>query len=360
MTNPGTDAKLLQIALDAYDACGENQSEAARSLGWSRPTFCRRLKLSQNSGYKLSISKEVEFPTLPEDDISIEEQLDIMESRFKREHEYQQAKKWMSYKVNIDGPIGIMWFGDPHIDDNGCNIPLLRKHIKICNDTVALYGANIGDTTNNWVGRLMRLFADQDTSQKTAQRLAKWFLLESGVDWILWLMGNHDLWNEGDVILRGMNIHKIPIEDWGAKFKLVFPNGVEIKINAAHDHKGISQFNPLHGQQKAYLWGEPAHLFIAGHRHNWACMHQEDPEKGFTYWMARARGYKYIDHFSQIHGFPIQQEGAAILTVIDPYADTEAGKMYCFADVEKGAKFLTFLRAEHENCHTGKSIRRVR
>lgn len=318
------------------------QAKAAEALGISQGTIS--LKLANNS--EPEEPTFIEYPPLPDDDMDVEQYIKMCEDRFKKDHALQQAKRWMPYKVNSNEPIGIMWFGDPHLDDNGCNWPLLRRHIDICKNTPGIYGANIGDTTNNWVGRLMRLFAEQDASQKTARRLAKWFLTECGVNWLIWIMGNHDAWNDGDSILKLMNVNHVPMEDWGAKFKLVFPNGLEIKINAAHDHKGHSQYNPLHAQQKAYLWGDVAHLFIAGHKHNWALMQQEDPERGYTHWFARARGYKFIDHFAQVHGFPEQQEGAAILVVIDPEASTKSGQMICFSDVEKGAEFLTYLRSK--------------
>jgi len=54
-----------------------------------------------------------------------------------------------------------------------------------------IYGANIGDTTDNWpwTGRLARLWAESEVSDKTAKRMAEWFMFDAGVRWLLWLIG---------------------------------------------------------------------------------------------------------------------------------------------------------------------------
>ncbi|MFP3443133.1 hypothetical protein R0K18_35895, partial [Pantoea sp. SIMBA_133] len=73
-------------------------------------------------------------------------------------------------KVNETKPYAILAFGDPHLDDDGCAIPILRKHLDIASRE-GVYSINIGDTHNNWVGRLERLYAHQETSKNTGKRL---------------------------------------------------------------------------------------------------------------------------------------------------------------------------------------------
>lgn len=285
------------------------------------------------------------LPDFPDDDVPTEELIESMERRFQKRHAAVKAREWFPIKLRDNRPIGIMWFGDPHVDDNGCHWPLLKRHVALCRDTDGLFGANVGDTTNNWVGRLTRLFADQDTSQATARKLARWLLCESGVRWLLWLLGNHDSWNDGAAILKEMNrTTRIPIEDWGAQFRLVWPNGFERRIWAAHDFKGFSLWNSLHSLQRAAHTKSHAHLYVAGHTHNWATHQEESASRDFTYWLARARGYKFIDPHAVNHGHASQDEGASIVAVFDPKAKSEAAAIQCFADPELGADFLTFLR----------------
>lgn len=290
----------------------------------------------------------IALPTFPDGDLPIEDVIDVMARRYERRNEARLARQWFRVDVSTDDPIGIVWFGDPHVDDDGCNWPLLRRHIEICQQD-GIFGANIGDTTNNWVGRLTRLFGNQESSQATARRLAKYFLQDSGITWLLWIMGNHDAWGDGADILRMLGGQMVPserpaMEDWQARFRLAFPSGRECRIHAAHDFKGHSMWNSLHGPQKAAHTKAEAHLYIAGHTHNWALHQEESASREFTYWLARARGYKFLDHYGESLGHFPQQEGAAILSVIDPRAKSHAGFVQCFSDVEEGAQFLAWKR----------------
>lgn len=285
----------------------------------------------------------ISSPILPDEDIPTEEIISSMVKRFNKRSEAHLAKKWMTFNINTDRPIGLCWFGDPHLDDDGCNWPLLKEHIELCKNTPGMFGVNIGDTHNNWVGRLIKEYANQNTSRGTAWKLIEWFFKESGVNWLLWLMGNHDTWNYGAESLGILAKNVCPMIDWRAQFKLRFSNGREALIDAAHDHTGHSQWNSLHGQQKASSMGGNAHLYIAGHKHNWALAQNECSQTGRIYWLARARGYKFMDDYAEKLGFGSQKYGTSIVSVIDPKAN-DVNMIRCFADVKEGADYLNFLR----------------
>lgn len=329
----------------------ENQSATARRMGMNRRTVGYWLKSYNERG--LTLEPSFKSAELPPDDIPTDEIIDLMCKRFDARKARADAEHWQEIKINTDGPIGIAWLGDPHVDDDGCNWPLLKRDCEIIKNTEGMFGANIGDTTNNWVGSLMRLFSKQDTSQKTAQKLAHWLLCESGIEWILWLIGNHDEWNDGGTILQGMNVNRVVMRDWAAKIKLVFPNGKEAKIDAAHNHKGNSQWNPLHGQTKAArLDSNGAHLYIAGHLHNWALQQHENAGLGITQWLARCRGYKFIDDYAMKLGHAEQQEGATITAIFDPYSETSSGFLQCFADVKEASEYLKWKREQWKTLNT--------
>jgi hypothetical protein len=98
------------------------------------------------------------IPPLPEDDIPIDEVIDHLHSRFKKRKANRDAKKWIPIEMKSDEPIGLLWMGDPHIDDNYCDWDNLREHLRIINEYDGVYGCNLGDYQNNWVGRLGRLY----------------------------------------------------------------------------------------------------------------------------------------------------------------------------------------------------------
>ncbi len=343
MASPPIPDSVLDEMVAAVAEHGGNVTNAADALGLARGTLQNRLRAAKRRGLTRADEAPVDLPEFPDDDIDTERIIQSLEKRFSKRSGAAAARKWFKVKVNIDGPFGIMWYGDPHLDSNGCNWPLLRKHIALHKKCDALLGAGLGDYSDNWTGRLIRLYADADTSKHTARKLVKWFLQDAGVPWFLFIMGNHDLWNDGDALLREMNVNRIVMED-RAQFRLVPPNGQECRIWVEHDFKGHSMWNTLHAAQKAAHMKEMAHLYVSGHKHNWALHHEESASRGFCYWLARTRGYKYIDDFSESLGHFPQEEGASIVSIHDPNATSMAGFVQCFADPEEATDYLIFKR----------------
>lgn len=337
---------------------GASMVKIAHELGVSRDTIYRRVKIwkaeetQPTKAIPFSIVQEDDTapilgPDLPSDKgLSVDELRQIKAKQFRRLEAYHKAQKWMPFKVNVEGPIGICFFGDPHLDDNGCDWPMLEEHVDAVVRTEHCYGINLGDTHNNWVGRLMRKYADQDTSKDTAYKLAEWFFAKSGIDWLVMLLGNHDTFtDDGARVLRRMCTNICPMVDWRAQFKLVFPNGRECLIDAAHDHKGHSQWNSLHGQERVAAFGRAPHIAIAGHRHNWAIKQKELVELEMVTWLARARGYKAIDNYAKTGGFDQQDHGHSILAVIDSDANP-VNFIQLFADPLEGLEYLKFKRSK--------------
>jgi len=284
---------------------------------------------------------DVDLPEFPDDDIEATEILDHLEKRFAKKLEHKKSKNWFKVKLKTDEPIGLAVVGDPHLGTH-CNIPLLKRDVKIMSETNGIMALNLGDTADNW-GRMIHLYSEDDMSRPTERKLARWFLKDAGIPWIIWLMGNHDMMHtEFSTYLKSINVHQIVMNDWRAKFKLCFPS-MELKIDAAHNHKGTSIYNPLHGQKRSALWDEDADIYIAGHHHTWA-MTAEELDGGRVIHMARARGYKWIDDYAVVNGFSCDEYGATILYVIDPGATNPVSRVKGFVDIEDGAEYLTYLR----------------
>lgn len=284
----------------------------------------------------------VQFETLPPSDIPINEILDILEIRNEKRIENQEAKNWQKISMNTDKPVVVVFVGDPHLDDNGCNLKLLRQHIELMNRP-DVYAFNIGDTTNNWTGRLMKLYSEQDTSLETARRLIDWFLNDAGIRWLGWVTGNHDCWEHGSHIIKSMNRKSILIEDWEAKVSVTFPSGLEVPIWLAHDFKGSSVTNKVHGAVKKAKELAKSCVFVAGHRHDWGYYTEELPTDGSVIHAFRVRGYKYLDHYSIVNGFSSSIHGASAAIVIDPRAKDFNSGIYGFTDIEKAIKFKESL-----------------
>ena len=310
---------------------------ASRETGIPRSTLRHRLA-KEDESYTVQ--------ELPPADIPIEQVVDHLHSRFKVKKKNKESKKWINVNMKSDLPIGLLWFGDPHIDDSHCDWDALRDHLDVVNSYEGIYGCSLGDQQNNWVGRLGRLYGEQETSAKTAWKLVEWMIEEMNP--LILIGGNHDMWSgAGDPLKWIAQPHTI-MEDWEARIQINFPNGASTRIHAAHDMPGHSQFNALHAQGKMAKLKGTAELYISGHRHNWALSQIELVEEEKAVWLARARGYKYFDNYAFTKGFEQQKFGQGILQVINPLDENPLSRVQCFADPRHGAEYLAWLRSNRQ------------
>lgn len=247
-------------------------------------------------------------------------------------------------------PFGLIVFGDPHLDDDHCDWPTLTRHIDIAKRP-GIYGACVGDYRNNWVGRLIRIYADQQVSHPEGQSLAKWFLGDCGVRWAFNLLGNHDMWNEGEAITGLIAPGAVYLAAWEAKVDLRC-RGDSWRIHAAHDFKGNSEMNKVHGPLKAAVRsGCEAEVYICGHKHNYASHHFEHEATNRVGLVVRARGYKRQDRHALVNGYPDGAYGHSTMIVVRPGEASPMRRVMHFPDVDAGADYLAFLRGDKVPSH---------
>lgn len=320
----------------------ETLSQAAKATGVPRGTLQSRLERAKQIITTYVQKEELSIPVLSDGEMPAEELIDKLTQNFERRREASQKKKWMPIYAKTDLPIGLAFLGDPHLDDDGCDWPTLRRHVEIIQNTEGLHGCSVGDQHNNWVGRLSRLYAEQETSAAQAWKLVEWFI--QAIDPLLLIAGNHDMWSGSGDPVKWMQKPRTIYEDWAVRVSINFKNGKSCRIFAAHDMAGHSMWNQLHGQLKAAKFGQNADLYISGHKHNWALAQIELPESGRVPWLARARGYKFMDDYAKVKGYDEQNYGHAIGCIIDPQAKNPTSFMTCFADLEEAADYLTWKR----------------
>lgn len=130
-----------------------------------------------------------------------------------------------------------------------------------------------------------------------------------------------------------------------ARIGLKFPNGREVVINARHDFAGGSMWNPTHGPMKAAQMGVRDDVVICGHKHKSGYSPLKDPETGKVMHCLQVASYKRYDRYAREKGFRDQSLSPCVVTVIDPDATEAVNLIQCFWDAQKGADYLTFLRA---------------
>jgi hypothetical protein len=288
-------------------------------------------------------------PHIPDADIPVEELIQKLERNYQRRAEHVAAKTWARFTLKADGPYVLAVVGDPHLDDPGTDWGLLRRHHALLRRE-HVHGVCLGDVVNNWAGRLQRLYAEQEVTRTQGWKLAQWFF--ATVPWLVIVKGNHDLWSSshgtGDP-LDWMSRGAAMLEDWQAKFEVATPSGHATRIWAAHDFKGTSIYNPLHGPMRAAKFGAgEADVYVAGHQHHWELFNGEDANKSRRpFWLARARGYKFLDAYADQHQFGSQKHGATIGIVVDPTREGPAG-LHCYADLEEAVEVMEWRRARME------------
>lgn len=351
MAHPPLADAICAETLAALDAAGGIQTAAAKALGISRETFVSRLRTARARNLEAAPVPE----TLPPSDLTFAERLDFIKRRNRVRIDHARAQRWQTIQIPVTGPYGLCFFGDPHLDDDFCDVEGFERDALTCAKTPALYGVNGGDSINNWVGGLARLYAEQSQSAADGWEMVEWALLHLGVKWALWLIGNHDAWNGGGRLFDKMNAEKILMRDWGAKVVLRSPDDAEVKLWASHNFKGSSIYNELHGLKRASMIDEEADIYAGFHIHTYATAQGEIPDTGRRYTLIRARGYKEVDSHAIRHQFGTQRDGQSVVAVIEPRVGMQP-RVKAFENVAEGADYLTHLRSRRLQDTSGETI----
>jgi hypothetical protein len=351
MQSKASDDQILKALQEANGI----RALVAAKFKMNERTLLMRLRKMKDKGYIIPESTyqpgrqvvdkgDYEFTPLPDDDVPIEELIAQRKRKFQHKREHEEASKLIPIKVKMDGAIGILHFGDPHVDDDGCDIEAIERHTDLVNRTEGLFAANVGDTTNNWCGRLARLYADQTTSAAQAWKIAEWFI--NRCNWLYMIGGNHDLWSGSGDPLRWIAKQQDALyKSSEARLALRFPNGLEVRVNARHDHSGSSIWNPAHGPMKAALMGTRDHLYVAGHKHESAYSVLKDAISGITMHACKVASYKIYDRYAKERGFRDNCLSPCALTTINPALPADHPDLVkVWWDPEEGADYLTFLR----------------
>ncbi|CTQ45783.1 metallophosphoesterase [Roseibium aggregatum] len=332
-------------AKEAYDQCG-SYTEAAKMLGVHPTTVMRTIRRAE-----ATTEAGFETPDLPSSVAPVEEIIERQMKAYKRKRIAAEARSMVDVQIRIDGPYGIAHGGDPHLDDNGANWPRLLRDLECIKKTEGLFGANVGDVTNNWIGRLAALYANQNTTENEAWKLAEWFIEELCP---LYLVGgNHDVWAGGKDPLKWMMGQQPGVQgDHGVRLRLKSPSGRDCLINARHDFPGRSQYSPTFGPAKAAFKGHAYHILTCGHTHVSGYQIVKNSFNGTVSHALRVGAYKQFDDFADKLGFDDHHVFECPVTVINPEADDERKFVKVFFDPEEGADYLNFARTRYKQAKT--------
>lgn len=283
----------------------------------------------------------------PEDDEFVIEDLIKLRIKASKKKIIKAKKRHNKTLVMPAKPTGIIVFGDPHVDNEGCDWETLLNHVSLVQKTEGMLAACVGDMQDNWIGRLARCYANASVTASDGWRLSEWFL--SAMQWVAICGGNHDAWAHGP----GVD----PMEWLTDKCGVACYAQDEIRINISwkdrpdleplvwiirHDFSGRSWYHPTHGPHKEAMLDGRCHVLTAGHIHQWGALTTEQRHERVTH-AIRVRGYKRADAYAKQKGFSEQSFGEAVVIIIDP-EKSGPGRVTIHWDVEEGCNYLTFLR----------------
>jgi hypothetical protein len=324
---PISDEKLKETA-NLFEKNKGSTRKVAQELNISEGAVRIRIKNAKLRG----IIKGEEEPEgkppfwiddLPDEDIPVEDLVKQGVERWERKERSHNARKLINVNLRkkLDGVFGLAIIGDPHLDDDGCNWRKITEDNKAMVDA-DMVAINIGDLTNNWIGRLMSKYADQETTRKQAIKLIEWYLTKTNVYWAGVIGGNHDFWGHehGNVIDFIMKSQPGMFQNHGFRMNLMCPNGRQVRVNCRHDFAGNSQWNETHAISKAARFGTDD-IYAAGHKHTSGYQIIKDPESSKISHAVRVAGYKEIDDFALQKGFREHKIWESMCFIIDPYQE---------------------------------------
>ena len=276
----------------------------------------------------------------------VEDIIEFRKKQYSQKKKSKETRLLIDIAINIDGPIGIAHFGDPHVDDDGTDLSQIIHYMDVLNATDGMYSGNLGDIQNNWIGRLASLYGQQSTSAVESWKLTEFFV--NKVNWLYLVAGNHDVWSgDGDPLEFIMRDHKGVYERWGARLNLVFPNGKEIRINARHTFKGNSIWNTAHGVARAAQTGWSDHVLTCGHTHISGYQVIKNPASGLISHAIQVASFKIMDNYADKLGLDDKNIFNCPVTIIDPIYDDDDNRLITtIFNPLIACEYLNYLRGD--------------
>ena len=326
--------------------------EAAARLGVCSKTLCNRLRAAEQN-YGLIPENFVGNTNADGYEIDeLENGLTVLNRHAPINSQYIQKARagWTRIVPVRKEPFGIAIIGDMHADNKGTDLAMLKRDLTLLAAS-RVRAINIGDTLDNfhYTGKLASKQAQNRMSDEEGLAVAKWIIRDSGVRWDAHILGNHDAWANLPYAYLFQEWAKSAgskFYDWIVKSEYHWEGG-SWSLLAAHDFKGHSIHNPLHGLFRRAKDDGTADAYAAGHRHNAADASFENGFRGRRYNYARVGSYKKWDSYAHKGGFDMQVEGAAAMFVIDPLAEELSSQCRVHPSIAEGLEILAMKRKNY-------------
>lgn len=278
--------------------------------------------------------------------IRVDELIERRIQEFRQKRQVHERERLIPVRVHLDGPIGLGFQGDPHLDDSGTDLEEVFDHVNLFDErNEGLYAAGLGDVTNNWVGRLSHLWSKQSIDANETRLLATEYL--SRINWLFYIFGNHDCWQDGQSILSMILDQNAAIKkDTKVRVALRLPNGRNVRIYAVHGFAGKSMWSQVYGAaKKAQLDGEHHDVYVGAHTHVSGYTHGMRPSSRKIWHAVQVASYKKIDRYAEELGLDEHDMYNCPVALIDPHARSEINFIRFEFDPYEAAERLRWMRS---------------
>lgn len=289
---------------------------------------------------------DFELETPVQTEIDIDALISRRIEQFAIKKQIREREQILPVRVKLDGPIGLGFMGDPHIDDDGTDIQQLFEHVDLFGKhNEGLFACNLGDVSNNWIGKLSHLWSEQSTSAAESRALVNEFL--GRTNWLFYIHGNHDCWGGGNNLLTQILAQNAAItKEHRVRVGLRLPNGRNVKIHAAHGFRGKSMWSEVYGAARvAQLDGDHHDIYAGGHIHTSGYAHGMRPSSGRMWHAIQVASYKKFDRYADELGLDSKDLYNCPVALIDPEAKSDINFIRWEFDPFEGAERLRWMRS---------------
>lgn len=309
----------LEDIIAAWKRNNFQSRPAARDLGCDHANVTRRLRLAYDAG-----DERIDPENLFDHRVETSREADEVnrawiELGYRRESKVAKGD-WRkpSLITKIKQPVFVVgFFGDPHMDNPGCDLDLFHDELRNLDPDQGVYGICIGDVFDNWVRALAH------AGQQSTDPYCAWIVFEdlmSRYPFLTLILGNHDIWNTGtaNALMEFCRGQGILVRRSGGRIIINTGEGEPLTISARHIWQGSSMYSEAHNLKRAATFGHTSDdIVTGGHYHKGEVREHVRPEDGKVQRLIALDSFKEYDDYANDRGFMSAKRHPVVWCAID-------------------------------------------
>jgi|10_taG_2_1085330.scaffolds.fasta_scaffold08427_6 transposase-like protein len=315
-----------------------NQKEIAEQYDIPRSTLSNIIQGLRTKVQVTGVTPE----SLEEDAEATIEQLLKRQQRVKRLLELQKEQV---VAIDSDRPVGVTLFSDIHWGNRDVDYEALVRDTELVRDCEGMYAFGLGDYTDNWIGKLGGIAAEQSVTIEQEKATCRWWFEQLTGKIPVVVAGNHDNRSITTAhidyvhdMLRGAALLYGKDE---VRFTLKLGKA-EWVWKCRHSFRGGSQWNETHATEKDGKLYDLWDFAASGHYHHPTMIRPfYQQSRGTICYACNIGTYKMRDDFATMLGYRTHHSTYTATIIYTPDGEVIIPQG---ATLEQAAKYLSWLR----------------